>query len=158
MAIAKVSLNNLLLIAILASSSVNAASQDIKALQIKAGQGDIQASLELGKHFENAEGVEQNLGEALTYYRRAVLLGHSEEGSQRLTALRHRYDEIEKKQKAVTLNQNTISARSLAPIQTMKIIIHDAASQKPKIGLNALLSKDTAPHREASRVFMRRCH
>jgi uncharacterized protein len=35
----------------------------------------------------------------------------------------------------------------------MKIIIHDAASQKPKIGLNALLSKDTAPHREASRVF-----
>jgi hypothetical protein len=59
MAIAKVSLNNLLLIAILASSSVNAASQDIKALQIKAGQGDIQASLELGKHFENAEGVEQ---------------------------------------------------------------------------------------------------
>lgn len=97
MAIAKVSLNNLLLIAILASSSVNAASQDIKALQIKAGQGDIQASLELGKHFENAEGVEQNLGEALTYYRRAVLLGHSEEGSQRLTALRHRYGEIEKK-------------------------------------------------------------
>ena len=47
MAIAKVSLNNLLLIAILASSSVNAASQDIKALQIKAGQGDIQASLSL---------------------------------------------------------------------------------------------------------------
>lgn len=100
MAIAKVSLNNLLLIAILASSSVNAASQDIKALQIKAGQGDIQASLELGKHFENAEGVEQNLGEALTYYRRAVLLGHSEEGSQRLTALRHRYGEIEKKAKS----------------------------------------------------------
>ncbi|WP_227660233.1 hypothetical protein [Hafnia paralvei] len=87
MAIAKVSLLNLLLITILASPSVNAASQDIKALQIKAGQGDIQASLELGKRFENAEGVEQNLGEALAYYHRAVLLGHSEEGSQRLTAL-----------------------------------------------------------------------
>ncbi|WP_246840010.1 hypothetical protein [Hafnia sp. HMSC23F03] len=100
MAIAKVSLLNLLLITILASPSVNAASQDIKALQIKAGQGDIQASLELGKRFENAEGVEQNLGEALTYYHRAVLLGHSEEGSQRLTALRHRYNEIEKKAKS----------------------------------------------------------
>lgn len=35
MAIAKVSLNNLLLIAILASSSVNAASQDIKRYKLR---------------------------------------------------------------------------------------------------------------------------
>lgn len=82
------------------ASVATARSDNIKALQMKAALGDTQAGFEVGKRFEEGNGVEQDLGIALSYYMKSVFADEANirnEANIRIKALRERYDDIKKK-------------------------------------------------------------
>ncbi|MGJ3448431.1 tetratricopeptide repeat protein [Enterobacter sp. PTB] len=89
-----------LIMSLITTLAVFANSDETHKLVLKAGRGDAEANLELAKRLESGIGIEENLGQALFYYRRAIAFGKSEEASKRFEVLRGRYHEIETQAKS----------------------------------------------------------
>ena len=89
-----------LIMSLITVSAVFASSDETHDLVLKAGRGDAAANLELAKRLESGNGIEENLGQAYFYYRRAMAFGKTKEASKRFKALRGRYNEIEAQAKS----------------------------------------------------------